>query len=180
MDAPVGLNGSSVSPRTDDDSASAEAFASYGAGMTTHLYDAALTWTGSTSDYRSYTRSHQVTANNSTLKLSADKAFRGDPTQLNPEALLVAAASSCQLLSFLAVAAQAKVDVISYEDDAEGAMPDEQHPVRISRIVLNPHIRVRGTEPDVVHELLHKAHDQCYIANSLTTDIRLEPTIEVV
>ncbi|HWC24853.1 MAG TPA: OsmC family protein [Flexivirga sp.] len=148
--------------------------------MTTHLYDAALTWTGSTSDYRSYPREHEVTANDSALKLSADKAFRGDPTKLNPEALLVAAASSCQLLSFLAVAARAKLDVVSYEDDAEGEMPDDQQPVRISRIVLHPHIRVRGGDAERVHELLHTAHEQCYIANSLTTEIRLEPTVEVV
>lgn len=109
--------------------------------MTTHLYDVALTWTGSTSDVRTYDRSHQVTANGTGVALSADKAFRGDPAKLNPEALLVAAASSCQLLSFLAVAARAGIDVVSYEDDAEA---------------------------------------QCYIANSLTTDIRLEPTIEVI
>jgi organic hydroperoxide reductase OsmC/OhrA len=148
--------------------------------MTTHRYDVALTWTGSTSDYRTYDRNHAVTANGTHIPVSADKAFRGDPTMVNPETLLVAAASSCQLLSFLAVAARAKLEVISYEDDAEGSMPDDQQPVRISQIVLHPHIRVRGGTADQVRELLHTAHEQCYIANSLTTDIRLEPTVEVV
>lgn len=148
--------------------------------MTTHLYDVALTWTGCTGDYRTYDRNHEVTANGTRIPLSADEAFRGDPTLLNPESLLVAAASSCQLLSFLAVAARAKLEVVSYEDDAEGSMPDTQQPVRISRIVLHPHIRVRGGTADRVRELLHTAHQQCYIANSLTTDIRLEPTVEMI
>lgn len=116
--------------------------------MTTHLYDVALTWTGSTRDYRTYDRSHEVTVNGTHVSVSADKAFRGDPTKVNPEALLVAAASSCQLLSFLAVAARAQLEVVSYEDDAEGSMPDDQQPVRISRIVLHPYIRMRGGTAD--------------------------------
>jgi len=54
--------------------------------------------------------------------------------------LEVLAAASCQLLSFLAVAARARLDVVAYEDDAEGVMPEGDHPVRLTRIVLRPRI----------------------------------------
>jgi organic hydroperoxide reductase OsmC/OhrA len=48
----------------------------------------------------------------------------------------VIAASSCQLLSFLAVAARAGVDVVAYDDEAEGVLPDRGQPVSITRITL--------------------------------------------
>ena len=53
------------------------------------------------------------------------------------------AASSCQLLSFLAVAARARIDVVSYEDDATGEMPDGRYPW-VERIVLRPVVQYRG------------------------------------
>ena len=113
-------------------------------------------------------------------ELSADPAFRGDPDKLNPEQLLVLAASSCQLLSFLAVAARARLDVVSYDDDAIGEMPDGRYPW-IERIVLRPVVRYRGeTKEERVLHLLELAHEECYIANSLRTQITLEPRVEKV
>ena len=88
------------------------------------------------------------------------------------------AASSCQLLSFLAVAARARIDVIAYRDDSEGEMPEDDRPVRITRITLRPRITVSSdvTDDRVLH-LVEVAHRECYIANSLTTDIVIEPEI---
>jgi organic hydroperoxide reductase OsmC/OhrA len=78
-----------------------------------HRYRATLSWSGSTGEgYEHYGRDHEVDG----LPLSADPHFRGDPERLNPEVLLVMAAASCQLLSFLAVAARARIDVVAYED----------------------------------------------------------------
>ncbi len=88
------------------------------------------------------------------------------------------AASSCQMLSFLAVAAQDGVDVLDYEDEDEGTMSTSGHPMRIEHIELSPVIRVRpGTDPEHVTALAHRAHQGCYIANSLTTSITLIPTV---
>lgn len=112
------------------------------------------------------------------IELSADPTFRGEADRLNPEQLLVMAASSCQLLSFLAVAAQDGVDVLDYEDEAEGTMSTSGHPMRIERIELSPVIRVSpGTDPEHVTALAHRAHQGCYVANSLTTSITLVPTV---
>lgn len=152
-------------------------------GDLTHRYAARLSWTGSTKDgYRSYPRAHESACppatNGQPLLLSADEHFGGDPAKLNPEQLLVLAASSCQMLSFLAVAARARIDVVHYEDDAEGEMPENDRPMRITRITLRPTITVAGDAPDDerLRQLTETAHRHCFIANSLTTEIRIEPT----
>lgn len=147
---------------------------------TTHRYTVGCTWEGSTAaGYEAYDRGHQATAPPAAamLSLSSDPAFRGDPQLLNPEQLLVIAASSCQLLSFLAVAARARIDVVEYRDEAEGVMPEGDPPIRVTRITLRPAITVRGhvAESRLTH-LCEVAHRECFIASSLTTDIVVEPT----
>lgn len=147
--------------------------------MTTHTYAAQLAWSGSTAEgIRAYRREHTVSAPPATtgLTLSADPAFRGDPDLLNPEQLLVAAASSCQLLSFLAVAARAGVDVVGYQDHAEGFMDDTDAPARISRITLRPRITT-AADPDEVAHLVQQGHERCFIAHSLSSDVVVEPTV---
>jgi organic hydroperoxide reductase OsmC/OhrA len=72
------------------------------------------------------------------------------------------------------------VDVLKYLDDAEGQMPESGSPMRVTRITPLPHVVVRGGDPERVERLLHKAHQQCYIANSLTSEVAIEPTIEVI
>ncbi len=144
-----------------------------------HRYAASCAWTGSTGEgYDAYSRAHTATAPPAAarLELSSDPAFRGDPTRLNPEQLLVLAAASCQLLSFLTVAARARIDVVAYHDDAEAEMPESDEPVRITRIALRPRITVRGDATDArLTHLVEVAHRECYIANSVTTDIVIEP-----
>ncbi|MBN9105761.1 MAG: OsmC family protein [Propionibacteriaceae bacterium] len=147
----------------------------------THTYAATLSWQGSTRDgYRSYSRTHAASAPpaEAALSLTADPKYRGDASQLNPEQLLLMSASSCQLLSFLAEAALRKVDVLGYDDAAEAFMDDTDGPMRITRIVLRPVIRVAvGTDVDEVVRLVHRGHDLCFIANSLTSTIEIEPRI---
>lgn len=90
------------------------------------------------------------------------------------------AASSCQLLSFLAVAARARVDVLGYEDEGEGVMREDDPPIRLTSISLRPTIRVAaGTSEDRVRHLVEVAHRECFIANSLNTEVRVEPTVVV-
>ena len=150
----------------------------------THHYRVRTSWSGSTgAGYETYGRAHTATSPPSpaTLELSSDPAFRGDPALLNPEQLLVLAASSCQLLSFLAVAARARIDVVDYEDEGEGFMPEDDPPARVTRIVLRPRIRVAaGPTEERVRHLVEVGHRECFIANSLTTDVVVEPTIEFV
>jgi organic hydroperoxide reductase OsmC/OhrA len=149
-----------------------------------HEYFVTCAWHGSTgTGYDSYDRAHRghATPAEAMLDLSSDPAFRGDPHLLNPEQLVVLAASSCQLLSFLAVAARARIDVVDYLDDAYGVMPDVPKPMRILRIDLRPRITVRGdVKEDRLRHLCDVAHDECFIANSLSTEITVTPTLLLI
>ncbi len=151
--------------------------------MATHSYKTTLDWSGSTgSGYDEYSRTHRVELGGVSggLVLSSDAAFLGSSELANPEQLLLAAASSCQLLAFLALTARSRVDVLAYRDSAEAIMPEDITPMRITAITLRPQIAVNaGTDPERVKRLVEKAHQGCFIANSLNTDVSLEPTIEV-
>jgi organic hydroperoxide reductase OsmC/OhrA len=147
----------------------------------THRYNVSCAWHGSTgAGYEGYDRSHEAHAPpvEATQQLSSDPAFRGTPGLLNPEQLLVMAAASCQLLSFLAVAARARVDVVEYRDDAEGEMPEDEQPMRITRVTLRPRITVRGdVSEDRIRHLVEVGHRECFIASSLNTDVVVEPVV---
>ncbi|MGH8283625.1 MAG: OsmC family protein [Gammaproteobacteria bacterium] len=146
-----------------------------------HRYQAICNWKGSTgAGYEVYDRSHRVTAPPAehSLTMSSDPAFRGKAQLLNPEQLLVMAVASCQMLSFLAIAARARIDVVEYEDKAEGLMPEDDEPMRITRITLKPRIVIRGeAREERIRQLVHTAHEHCYIANSLKTEIKIQPEI---
>ena len=147
-----------------------------------HTFAARCSWRGSTGKgYESYCREHSASASpaDASLALSASDAFLGRADHLNPEQLVVMAAASCQLLSFLAVAARARIDVLAYHDEAAGFMPERERPVRLKRIVLRPRILVAAGPPeDRVRRLVEVAHRECYVANSLTTIIEVEPHID--
>lgn len=148
-----------------------------------HEYGAVVTWRGSTaSGYSSYDRTHAGACPPAaaSLTLSSDPAFLGDAAILNPEQLLVLAAASCQLLSFLAVAARARIDVWEYDDDAEASMPEQPRPIAIRAIRLRPRIRVApGTDAAQVLHLCDVAHGECFIANSLSCPVTVEAAVRV-
>ncbi len=147
----------------------------------THHYTAVCHWRGSTaSGYENYARSHTLTAApaSQSLSMSSDPAFYGDPQQLNPEQLLLMAAVSCQMLSFLAIAARAHLEVVEYQDQAEAFMPMDDRPVRITRIILRPRMVIKGAaDEERVRQCVHKAHEHCFIANSLKTAMEIVPEI---
>lgn len=148
----------------------------------THSYASRLSWGGSTAGgYDDYERTHNIElpASNVELVLSSDPAFKGDGRLANPEQLLLASASSCQLLMFLAIAARKRLDVRAYDDEADAVMPEDDPPMRITRITLRPRIVVAaGTDLDRVRRAVDTAHEQCFIANTLNADMVVEPTIE--
>ena len=96
---------------------------------------------------------------------------------VDPEEAFVASTASCHMLFFLDFARRAGVVVTSYEDEAEGLMEKgSDGKVRITRIALRPKIMFGGEEPGkaVLDDLHHKAHEACFIANSVTTEVRVE------
>jgi organic hydroperoxide reductase OsmC/OhrA len=98
---------------------------------------------------------------------------------VDPEEALVAALSSCHMLTFLYLAAKKKFLVESYRDEAIGYMEkNEAGRLAITRVTLRPKIEFGGelipTAADI-EALHHGAHEECYIANSVKTDVRVEP-----
>jgi organic hydroperoxide reductase OsmC/OhrA len=147
-----------------------------------HRYEARVRWTGSTGlGWEGYDRAHEASAPpaEEALTLTTGEG-RGDQRQFNPEQLVVMAASSCQLLWFLHLAAKARIDVVEYEDEADAEMPDDEWPVRLTRITLRPRIVIASeTTEERVRKLVRLAHERCYVANSLRSEVLLEPRVEI-
>ena len=73
------------------------------------------------------------------------------------------------------------VDVRSYEDDAQALMPQDGQAMRITQVLLRPHITVAAaTDLEAVTRLVERAHEQCYVARSLTAEVLVEPSVEQV
>lgn len=150
--------------------------------MAVNTYETTVRWTGSTGlGWEHYDRTHSATASGAAqeVRLTTGES-KGDPTILNPEQLVLMAASSCQMLWFLHLAAKARIDVVDYQDSATALMPTDQDPVRITEITLRPRIVVSGdASEERVHKLAHTAHAHCFVANSLNSRMTLQPTVEV-
>lgn len=104
-----------------------------------------------------------------------------DPSAVDPEEAFVAALASCHLLWFLYLAGKAGYVVDDYRDAALGVMGrDSEGRMAITTVTLKPVVRFGGTRvPDAAeHEALHHAaHDQCFIANSVKSEVRCEPAL---
>lgn len=139
---------------------------------------------GATHDAATFSRDLELTLGGMTLPLSSAPAYRGDASRLNPEQLLVAALSACQALTYLFLAARKQVIVVGYVDEAEGTLEMVDGRMRMSRVTLRPRITLEGVadEPEAgplverARELVDKAHAGCFIANSVTSRVEIEPT----
>ena len=151
-----------------------------------HRYLLTLVWEGNrgtgTSDYATYGRRYRVSiAGKPDLVGSADPLFRGDASVHNPEDLLVAALSSCHMLSYLALCARSRISVLAYRDAAEGTLefrPDGGGSFR--EVVLHPRVTVAaGTDLARATALHEKAGEQCFIAASCNFPVRHEPLVQL-
>jgi organic hydroperoxide reductase OsmC/OhrA len=100
-----------------------------------------------------------------------------DPAGVDPEEALVASVSSCHMLWFLHLARDSGLDVAAYRDEARGTMGrDGRGRMAMIRIVLRPEIEFAGEGPDPerLARLHHEAHERCFIANSLRTEVVVE------
>jgi organic hydroperoxide reductase OsmC/OhrA len=151
-----------------------------------HRYALTVTWTGNTgegtSTYRGYRRTHTVAADGPPHLLgSADRTFRGDPERWNPEQLLLAALAQCHLLSYLHVCVDAGVVVTHYVDRPTGSMRTERDGSgRFTEVVLRPEVTVAdATMVEAATKAHHRAHELCFIANSINFLVRHEPVVVI-
>jgi organic hydroperoxide reductase OsmC/OhrA len=140
-----------------------------------------LDWTGAakgpTADPATFSRDLAVSVDAITLPMSSAPSYRGDPSRANPEQLLVASISACQALTYLFLAAKHGVTVVGYTDDAEGRLGIVEGKMRMSRVTLRPRITLDpGADESRARALVAKAHQGCFIGNSVSTPIEIEPT----
>ena len=137
-----------------------------------------LTWKdgGKPFTYEAYPREHTLSFKDGqeVITASAAPAYRGDGAHADPEDMLVAALSSCHMLSFLAICTKKKITVKSYEDDAVGFLEGDKHKLWIARVILRPKVDCDANSAKL-SEIHHLAHEACFIANSVKTDISVEP-----
>ena len=147
--------------------------------MSKHL--ASLRWNrnGKPFTYEGYSRDHEwIFEGGQRLTGSAAEAFLGSPEGVDPEEALVVALSSCHMLTLLAIAAKKGWTVESYDDDAEGRLgKNEAGKLALTHVTLRPRIIfAEGKTPDAeaLQQLHHQAHENCFIANSVKTEVVIE------
>ena len=143
-------------------------------------HHATILWqrTSDTFTYETYNRSHEWRFHGETVRASAAPDFRGDGTRVNPEEAFVAALSSCHMLTFLALSTKRKFSLDSYRDEAVGYLEkNEAGHLAVTRVVLRPRIEwSKGVtvSPADLEKLHHQAHEGCFIANSVKTQVTVE------
>ena len=146
-------------------------------------HHACVVWTRTSPDftYDTYNRAHEVRFKDGAIVVPGSSApeFKGDADRVDPEEAFVAALAGCHMLSFLAICARKRITVEAYEDHAEGFLEKGEHGrLWIARVVLRPHVRfAAGAETDAARlaDIHHQSHEQCFIANSVKTDVAVEP-----
>ncbi len=148
----------------------------------THHYELDITWTGNTgtgtSGYRDYARAHEISADGKpTIAGSADPSFRGDPARWNPKELLVASLAQCHMLWVLSLCAQAGVTVTGYADHPSGTMAQTSDGSGyFTEVTLRPVVQLADPAQAIaLADIHHRAHQLCFIANSVNFEVRCEP-----
>lgn len=144
------------------------------------VHKARVAWRRETSsfDYAEYNRSHEWFFDETVVPASAAPAFLGDANRVDPEEAFVASVAACHMLTFLAIASRKRYIVESYDDQATGLMSKNgEGRLAITRVTLRPRIVFGGESPpdsaavDRMHSL---SHSECFIANSVRTEIVVE------
>ena len=130
-------------------------------------------------EYQKYSRNHTWKFDGGhEMTASAAAAYLGDPKNVNPEEAYIASLSSCHMLTFLAIACKQKFVLDEYVDEAVGHMEkNAEGKMAITKVTLTPKITFSGDKKPSAEELdkmHHAAHENCFIASSVKTEITVE------
>lgn len=141
-----------------------------------------LSWKNESEDfsYRNYDRTHSWKSEGGiVVKASAAPEYLGKKELVNPEEAFAASLASCHMLTFLALASIKKYTIGTYEDTAVAILEkNEKLRMAVTKLYLRPKITFTGDNiPDetIIAEMHHRAHTECFIANSVLTEIIIEP-----
>jgi|SRR5581483_1428003 len=102
-----------------------------------------------------------------------------NPAGVDPEEAFVASLSSCHMLTFVYLAQRQGFQVDRYEDEAVGrTVKNEKGAIWVAAVTLSPKIVFSGDKiptAEQLDQLHHQAHEQCFIANSVKTDVLIQP-----
>jgi organic hydroperoxide reductase OsmC/OhrA len=139
-------------------------------------------WKRETPDfaYETYNRDHDWAFDAGvTVRASANPAYLGSESCVDPEEAFVASLSSCHMLTFLAIACKKRFTVDGYRDQAIGILgKDQAGRLAMTKVTLRPQVRFGGEKTPTIEELaqMHdQAHHACFIANSVKTEVVVEP-----
>lgn len=151
-----------------------------------HKHEALILWERKDQTFvdNKYSRAHLWELDGVTVPASSSPSVLPAPLSsleaIDPEEALVAAASSCHMLFFLAIAAKRGFVVDRYSDQAYGKMgKNAEGKTLMAKITLRPKIEFSGNkQPSAVEidEVHHMAHEQCFIGNSLKSEVVIGPT----
>ena len=147
--------------------------------MATHFAEVEWSYKAHPQQPDTFDRDHAVVfENGQSIAGSSAPAYFGNPDAANPETLLLAALASCHMLTFLAVAAKRGFPVATYHDKATATLgKNAQGRMAITRCVLNPRIVFAGgknPDAETLAGLHDSAHRNCFIANSLSSEVHIE------
>ncbi|HLH30849.1 MAG TPA: OsmC family protein [Terriglobia bacterium] len=148
-------------------------------------HKALIKWTLSQGEFLkgTYSREHTWTFDGgltvpASSSPSAVRVPFSNPANVDPEEAYVASLSSCHMLTYLYVASRKGFEISSYEDEAIGTMTKNEKGIPwVSLVVLHPRITYAGAKSPTADEetqMHHAAHEQCFIANSVKTEIKVE------
>jgi len=147
-----------------------------------HHYTTTITWTGNkgegTIDAAAYERAHTFSvAGKDDILCSSDTPFRGDGSKHNPEDMLVYSLSSCHMLWYLHLCADAGIVVTDYTDNATGVLDmDAAGGAQFTEVVLHPVVTITdASKTELANSLHDAAHEKCFIAKSVNFTVKHEP-----
>ena len=149
-------------------------------------YTAVVTWEreGAVFSDNRYSRAHRWTFDGGITVVASSSPHvvpvpMSRPDAVDPEEAFVASLSSCHMLTFLWIAARRGFVVERYHDEAVGVLSkDAAGQLAMTSVVLHPQVTFAGDrtpDTEALEAMHHEAHDQCFIARSVKTDVRCEP-----
>lgn len=155
--------------------------------MSAHTYSATTVWQRGDQPFsdKKYSRRHEIHFDGGHVMPASSSPVSvrvpySDPAAVDPEESFVASISSCHMLWFLDIACRAGWVVDDYRDDAVGVMDrNAQGQMAITLVTLRPAVRFAGKQPtrEELEHLHHRAHEECFIANSVKSEVRCEPVM---
>lgn len=140
----------------------------------THYYETEVGWMG---QRRGYLRS---SADLPVLEVASPPEFNGHEHTWTPEHLFVASLNSCYMATFIAMAEASKLDIVSFTSSAVGKLEKvEGKGFRVTEIVLKPTLVIKfDYDAERAQRILEKAETNCFISNSILTEVKLETSID--